>query len=161
MKLTGISKDFLLKKWALYAIKYDIYIQVTTITTTTATNFRRTWTLLETKLYSRNLTKRINTWGILLGRYSGPFLKWTREELKQVDKSTRKLMNLHKALRHWDDVGRLYMSKEKKKDEVLPKLKTALTHQYNDLITAYKTVEEDWLQPPETILTTWGSRERH
>ena len=43
-------------------------------------NLRRTRKLLETKLYSRNLIKGINIWAVLLVRYSGPFLKWTREE---------------------------------------------------------------------------------
>ena len=42
------------------------------------------WTrkLFETKLCSRNLIKGINTWAVPLVRYSRPFLKWTREELK-------------------------------------------------------------------------------
>ena len=60
---------------------------------------RRTRKLLETKLSSRNLIKGINTWAVPLVRYSGPFLKWTREELKQMDQRTRKLMTMHKALR--------------------------------------------------------------
>ena len=46
---------------------------------------RRTRKLLETKLSSRNLIKGINTWAVFLVRYSGPFLKWTRYELKQMD----------------------------------------------------------------------------
>ena len=41
---------------------------------------RRTRKLPETKLSSKNLIKRINTWAVSLLRYSGPFLKWTREE---------------------------------------------------------------------------------
>ncbi len=41
---------------------------------------RRTRKLLETKLNSRNLIKEINTWAVPLVRYSGPFLKWTREQ---------------------------------------------------------------------------------
>ena len=52
-----------------------------------------------------------------------------------------------------------YMCQEKKKEEDLLALKTVLTHQYNDLNTTYKIVEEDWLQPPETILTTRGPTE--
>ena len=36
---------------------------------------RRTRKLLETKLYSRNLVKGINTWVFPLTRCSGPFLK--------------------------------------------------------------------------------------
>ena len=43
---------------------------------------RRTRKRLETKLSSRNLTKEIYTWAISLVRYSRPFVKWTREELK-------------------------------------------------------------------------------
>ena len=58
--------------------------------------------LSRTKNYSRqisrrNLMKGINTWAVLLVRYSGPFLKWTRDELKQMDQRTRKLMTMHKA----------------------------------------------------------------
>ena len=58
---------------------------------------RRTRKLLETKLNSRNLIIGISTWAVPLVRYSGPFLKWTREELKQMDQRTRKLMTMHKA----------------------------------------------------------------
>ena len=43
---------------------------------------------------------------------SGPFLKWTREELKQMDQRTRKLMTMHKALHPRDDVDRLYVSRK-------------------------------------------------
>ena len=73
---------------------------------------RRTRKLLETKLSSRNLIKGINTWAVLLVRYSEPFLKWTRDELKQMDQRTRKLMTMHKALHPRDDVDRLYVSRK-------------------------------------------------
>ena len=43
---------------------------------------RRSRKLLEIKLSSRTLIKGINTWAVPLVRYSGPFLKWTRDELK-------------------------------------------------------------------------------
>ena len=67
--------------------------------------------IIETKLNSRNLIKGINTWAVPLVRYSGPFLKWTRDELKQMDQRTRKLMTMHKALHLRDDVDRLYVSR--------------------------------------------------
>ena len=70
---------------------------------------RRTRKLLETKLSSRNLIKGINTWAVPLVRYSGPFLKWTRDKLRQMDQRTRKLMTLHKTLHPRDDVDRLYV----------------------------------------------------
>ena len=90
---------------------------------------RRTRKLLETKLSSRNLIKGINSWAVSLARYSGPYLKWTRDKLKQMDQRTRKLMTMHKVLHPRDDVHR-YMYQEKREEEDLPASKTALTHQY-------------------------------
>ena len=49
----------------------------------------------------------------ILGRYSGPFLKWTREDLKQMHLRTRKLMTIHKALHPRDDVDRLKCVKKR------------------------------------------------
>ena len=46
---------------------------------------RGTRKLLATKLSCRNLIKGIKTWTVPLVRYSGPFLKWTRDKLKQMD----------------------------------------------------------------------------
>ena len=54
--------------------------------------------LLEIKVQSINLFKEINTLAANLVRYSGLFLKWTREELQQMDKRMRKLMTMLKAL---------------------------------------------------------------
>ena len=73
---------------------------------------RRARKLLETKLSSRNLIKGIITWAVALVRYSGPFLKWTRDELRQMDKRTRKLMTMQKALHSKDDVNRLYVTRK-------------------------------------------------
>ena len=73
---------------------------------------RRTRKLLEIKLSRRNLIKGINTWAVPLVRYSGPFLKWTRDELKWMVQRTRKLMTMHKTLHPGDDVDRLYESRK-------------------------------------------------
>ena len=73
---------------------------------------RTTRKLLETKLSNRNLIKGINTWAVPLVRYSGSFLKWTREKLKQMDQRTRKLMTMHFALHFIDDADRLYVSRK-------------------------------------------------
>ena len=80
---------------------------------------RRTRKLLETKLNSRNLIKGINTWAVTLVRYSGPFLKRTRDELRQT---------YYTPETTWTD----YMYQEKREEEEFPALKTALTHRYND-----------------------------
>ena len=114
---------------------------------------KRTRKLLETKLNSWNLIKGINTRAVPLVRYSGPFLKWTREELKQMDQRTRKLMTI---IRLYIPETTLtdYMLQEKREEEDLPVFKTALTHRYNDSKIIYKNIKEDSLQPPETILRT-------
>ena len=73
----------------------------------------RTRKLLETKLYTRVLIKRINTRGVPIVRYSGPLLKWTKEGLQQIDQRTRKLMIMRKALHLSHDVDRLYVTRKK------------------------------------------------
>ena len=57
-------------------------------------------------------SKGINTWALPLVEYLSTFLKWSREELKQVDQRTRKLMTMHKALDPRNDVDRLYVSRK-------------------------------------------------
>ena len=109
---------------------------------------RRTRNLLETKLSSRNLIKEINTWAVSLIRYSGPFLKWTRDELKQMDQRTRKLMTMHKALHPRDDVDRLYVyrkeggrgltSIEDSVDASIQRLEDYIEKHERELITAIR-----------------------
>ena len=72
----------------------------------------RTRKQLETKLSGRNLFKGINTWAVPLVRYLGPFLKCTRDELKEIEQRTRKLMTMHKALHPRDNVDWLYVSRK-------------------------------------------------
>ena len=61
-------------------------------------------------------------------------------------------MTMHKALHPRDNVD--IMFQEKREEEDLPALKTALTHRYNDSKTIYKNTMEDRLQPSETIMIT-------
>ena len=75
---------------------------------------RKTRKLLEIKLSSRNLIKGIDTWALPLIRYSEPFLKWTRDELKQLYQRTRKLMTMQKALHPRDNVHCLYVSRKER-----------------------------------------------
>ena len=74
--------------------------------------FRRVRKVLETKLNSRNLVKGINTWAASLMRYSAPFLDWTVDELKAIDRRARKLLTMRKAFHPKDDVDRLYMGRK-------------------------------------------------
>ena len=80
--------------------------------------------ILETKLLSRNLIKRI----VSFIRYLRPFLKWMRE-LQQIDQRTRKLRTIHNALHPRDNVD--CMCQEKKEEENLPAFKMMSMHQYD------------------------------
>ena len=51
-------------------------------------------------------------WAVSHVRYKGLFLKWNREELKQMDPRTRKLMMRHETLHPRDDIDRLYESRK-------------------------------------------------
>ena len=89
---------------------------------------RRTRKLLETQLHCRNLIKDINTWAVLLIRYSRPFLKWTREILQQMDHRTRKPITIYKCLHPRDNRDCTY---QEKKGKDLPTFKITLMHRHN------------------------------
>ena len=120
---------------------------------------RRTRKQLETKLSSRNLIKGIDTWAVPRVRYSGPFLKWTREELKQMDQRTRKLMTMHKALHPRDDAGRLYISRkeggrglssiEEAVDAAIQRLEDYIEKNERGLITTIRNTRD------ERMTTIW------
>ena len=55
--------------------------------------------------------------------------------------------------------GADYMYLEKREEEDLPALKTALTPPYIDSKTTYKNTKEDSLQPPDTKLRTRSTTE--
>ena len=65
---------------------------------------KRTRKVLEPKFSNRNLIKGINTWAVPLIRYSGPFVKWTRDELKQMDQRTRKVIIITSQRRRWQTI---------------------------------------------------------
>ena len=73
---------------------------------------RRTRKLLETKLCSSNLFKGINTWAVPIIRYSGPFLKWTREELRQDGPENKETDDNAQGATPRDDTDRLYVSRK-------------------------------------------------
>ena len=71
--------------------------------------FRRPKKVLKSKLNGGNSITAINTWAVALLRYSAAFLKWTREELRAIDRQTRKMMTMYRTLHPRDSVDRLYL----------------------------------------------------
>ena len=73
---------------------------------------RRVRKILETKLNAGNFIKSINIWAVSLLRYSATFLSWTKFEMEQLDRQTRKLMTMHNALHPKSNVDRLYLPRK-------------------------------------------------
>ena len=70
---------------------------------------RRVKKILKSHLNSRNVVTAINSRAVSILRYSARIIGWTEEELKNLDRKTRKLMTLHCMFHKKGDVDRLYL----------------------------------------------------
>ena len=59
----------------------------------------------------------INRWAISLLRYFAAFLDFTGAELEQMDRKTRKLMTMHRALNAKIDVAGIHLTRKKKGED--------------------------------------------
>ena len=72
---------------------------------------RRTKLIMKNRLSGRNKITAINTWGVSLMRYGASIVKWTKSELDEIDRKTRKVMTMNKELHPRSDVDRLCVSR--------------------------------------------------
>ena len=70
---------------------------------------RRLNIILKSKLTGRNKIMAINTYAIPVIRYTAGIVDWTGEEIKQLDRKTRKLITIYRGLHPRADVDRLYL----------------------------------------------------
>ena len=56
--------------------------------------------------------KAINCWAVASVRYSAAVVDWTKEELRQFDRKTRKLLTMHGGLHPKRDVDRLHLPRK-------------------------------------------------
>ena len=68
--------------------------------------------ILKTKLNGRNLFQAINSWAVAVVRYSAAFIGWTKEETKEMDRATRKMLVQYQALHPKSNVTRLCMRRK-------------------------------------------------
>ena len=73
---------------------------------------RRVKKILKSKLNGGNTITAINTWAVSMMRYTAPFVDWRKDELKEIDRDTRKMMNMYRALHPRDSVARLYLPRK-------------------------------------------------
>ena len=68
--------------------------------------------VLKSKLNGGNTITAVNTWAVPLIRYSAGIVEWKKEEIQALDRKTRKLFTIHRALHPRSDVDRLYIPRE-------------------------------------------------
>ena len=80
---------------------------------------RRVKKVIRSKLNGGNMVRVINSWAVSLLRYSGGVVRWTKVELMNLDRKTRKLLIIQDALHARADDSRLYLMRSvvKKEDE--------------------------------------------
>ena len=80
---------------------------------------RRVKKVIRSKLNGGNMVRVINSWAVSLLRYSGGVVRWTKAELMNLDRKTRKLLIVQDALHARADGSRLYLMRSvvKKEDE--------------------------------------------
>ena len=74
---------------------------------------RRLKLVLKSKLSGKNKTMVANTWAVAILRYSAGVVEWKTDELKMLDRKTRKMMTLYGALHPKSDVDRVYLARQK------------------------------------------------
>lgn len=75
--------------------------------------FRRVRKILKSKLNGGNTIKAINTRAVAVIRYGAGIIDWRKDELREIDRKTRKLLTIYRALHPQADVDRLYMKRTK------------------------------------------------
>ena len=70
---------------------------------------KRLKTILKSKLNSGNTVKAINTRTVPVIRYSAGIVDWKNSELSNMDRKTRKVLNMYQTLHPISNVDRLYL----------------------------------------------------
>ena len=73
---------------------------------------RRLRLILKSKLNGKNKILAINTWSVALLRYGAGIINWKVDELKKMDRTTRKTLTMYGALHPKSDIDRLYLKRK-------------------------------------------------
>ena len=132
---------------------------------------RRVRKILEAKLNGGNLIKSINTWAVSLLRYSAAFLEWTKAEVEQLYRRTRRLVTMYNSLHPKSNVDRLYLPRRDDGRGLLGvedtvhiatvSLQRCAKSNTEKLLCSLATVEDDEIIEPEVDLKSkrgWKGR---
>ena len=71
----------------------------------------RTKLIMKSRISGRNKILTINTWAVSLMRYGAGIMKWTKRELDEINRKTRKVMAMTQELHFRSDVDKLSVSR--------------------------------------------------
>ena len=80
-------------------------------TNVTKEYYRRIRKILKSKLNAGNTINAINSRAVSLVRYGAGILQWKKDELRKMDRKTRKMLTTYRALHPQADVDRLYLKR--------------------------------------------------
>ena len=83
--------------------EHDMKIKVT------AEYKRRLGLTLKSKLNYKNKIQAINAWVVALLRKGAGIINWKVDELKKIDRATRKTLTMYVMLHPKSDIDRLYL----------------------------------------------------
>jgi hypothetical protein len=73
---------------------------------------RRLTVILKSELKARNKTTAIGALAVPVLRYSFGIINWRIEEIKQIDRKTRKMLTMYKMHHPKADIHRLYVKRK-------------------------------------------------
>ena len=73
---------------------------------------RRVKLVAGSRLYAGRLLKAVNIWAVSVVRYTAGVLEWTKMELEELDRKTRKILSMNGAFLMGSDIDRLYMKRD-------------------------------------------------
>ena len=120
---------------------------------TSRTYLQRVKIVLKSQLDGKSIFQAINTWAVPVIRYSAGIVDWTKNELQELDRKTRKKLKLSGAHHHQADVDRLYVPRKaggrglQSIEEVVHREENALaTFFYNSINTEIIALRPHFLQ---------------
>ena len=69
--------------------------------------------MLKSKLNGKNKIQVIKTWAVAVIRYGAGIIKWTDNELRTLDRETRKILTIYGAFHPKRSVDRFYLARRK------------------------------------------------
>jgi hypothetical protein len=75
--------------------------------------------MLKSELNARNKITAIGALVVPVLRYSFGIINWRLEEIKQIDRKSRKMLTLYKMHHPKADIGRLYVKRKEERRELV------------------------------------------